>query len=130
MTVTAYLCLKIKCVPDQACDDLANLWEMKNSPPAPVSDTALARLPAAPAVDPSPTVTPTRSPSFFAGIQNKKPPNTFHNFDERTLSAETFQTPQRESVSNNFQKPTCSATQPLAVHQKTTTSSSLMALFD
>ena len=40
----------------KACDDLAHLLEIKNSPSSPDSQTTLASLPTTPAVDPSSTV--------------------------------------------------------------------------
>ena len=95
----------------QSCDDLGNLWGIKTSPSLPDSETTLASLPKTPAVDPSPTVTPTTSPSLFAGIHNNNnPPNNLDNFDENVLSGTTFKTPKREVLSNSFQTPTCSET--------------------
>ena len=102
-----------------ACDDRTNLWGIKTSPSLRDSETTLASLPTTPAVDPGPTVTPTPSPSLFAGIHNNNnPPNNFDNFDENVLSATTFQTPKREVLNDSFQIPTCQGLQTLAVHQK------------
>ena len=71
----------------QACDDLGNLWGIKTSPSSPDRETTLDSLPTTPAVDPSPTVTPTPSPSLFAEIcNNNNPPNNFDNFDKYVLS--------------------------------------------
>ena len=92
----------------QVCDDVGKLWGIKTSPSSPDSETTLASLPTTKAVDPSPTVTPTPSPSFFAGIHNNNnPPNKFDNFDGNVLSGTTFQTPKREALINSFQTPTC-----------------------
>ena len=116
----------------QACDDLANLWGIKISPYSPDSETTLASLPTTPAVDPSPTVTPTTSPSLFAGIHNNKsPPSKFDNFDENVLSGTTFQTPKREALSDSFQTPTCSETPNVSsAPKKRRTENSLMELLD
>ena len=81
----------------QACDDLGNLWGIKTSPSSPDSETTLASLPTTPAVDPSPTVTPTPSPSFFAGIHNNNnPPNNFDNFDRNNFSNAKAQSSERQ----------------------------------
>ena len=117
----------------QVCDDLGNLWGIKTSPSSPDSETTLASLPITPAVDPSPTVTLTPSPSLFAGIHNNNnnPPNKFDIFDENFLSGTTFQTPKREVLSDSFQTPTCSETPNVSgAPKKRRPENSLMDLFD
>ena len=54
----------------QACESLADIWSITTSPCYPESQLQLdsASLPITPAVDPSPSLTPTSSPSLFAGI--------------------------------------------------------------
>ena len=113
----------------QACDDLANLWEISSSPDSLHSESTLSSLPTTPAIDLSPTVTPAPSSSLFAEIRN--PPNDFDNFDENVLSATTFQTPKREAMSESFQTPTCSETPNVSgAPKKRRPENSLMDLFD
>ena len=56
----------------QACENLSDMWDMKSSPCSPENYSQLGSVswPVTPAVDPSPSLTPTSSPSLFAGFQN------------------------------------------------------------
>ena len=95
----------------QAFDNLGNLWGINTSLSSADSKTTLASLPKTPAVHASQNVTPTPSPSLFAGIHNNNNPrNDFDNFDENALSGTTFQAPKQEDLSGSFQKFTCSET--------------------
>ena len=116
----------------EASNDLGSLWGIKTSPSSPDSETTLASLPTTPAVDPSPTVTPTPSQSLLAGFHNNNnPPNNFDNFDVNVLPGKNFQTPEREALSNSFQTPTCSETPNVSgAPKKRPPENSLMEFFD
>ena len=82
----------------QACENLADMWGIKSSPCSPENQSQLdsTSLPVTPAVDPSPSLTPTSSPSFFAGIHknNSTALLSENQFDTALLSATQFQTPE------------------------------------
>ena len=86
----------------QACENLADMWGTKSSPCSPESQSQLdsASLPVTPAVDPSPSLTPTSSPSLFAGIHknNSTALLSGNHFDTALLSATQFQTPEPARV--------------------------------
>ena len=81
----------------QACEKLADIWGIKSSPCYPEDQSQLdsASLPITPAVDPSPSLTPTSSPSLFAGIHKNNSTALFNDnqFNTALLSATQFQTP-------------------------------------
>ena len=113
----------------QACENLAYMWGIKSSPCSLINQSQLdsASLPVTPAVDPSPSLTPTSSPSFFAGIHK----NNFtallseNQFDAALLSATQFQTPEPARVFGVTDTPKiCNAP------KKRLPENSLMDLFD
>ena len=71
-------------------------------------------VPTTPAVDPSPTFTPTPSPSLFEDFQRKnKISDNFANtsqFDVNILSGSNFQISQPQTNSADFKTPNCSET--------------------
>ena len=86
----------------QACENIADMWGIKSSPCSPENQSQLdsASLPVTPAVDPSPSLTPTSSPSLFAGIHKNNSTALFNDnqFDTALLSATHFQTPEPARV--------------------------------
>ena len=81
----------------RACEELADMWELKSAPDSPLSQTHTSE-PVTLAVDPSPTVTPTPSPSLFAEISKSyqhKFCNGNQDFDWSNLSGTSFHTPQQ-----------------------------------
>ena len=77
----------------QACENLADMWGIKSScSPENQSQLDSASLPVTPAVDPSPNLTPTSSPSLFAGIHKNNSAALFNDnqFDTALLSATQF----------------------------------------
>ena len=86
----------------QACENLADMWGIESSPCSPENQSQLdsASLPVTPAVDPSPSLTPTSSPSFFAEIHknNSTALLSENQFDTALLSATQFQTPEPARV--------------------------------
>ena len=57
----------------QAYENLGDIWGVKSSPSSTDSQppSVSVRVPTTPAVDPSPTFTPTPSPSLFEDFQRK-----------------------------------------------------------
>ena len=113
----------------QACENLADMWGIKSSPCSPENQSQLdsASLPVTPAVDPSPSLTPTSSPSFFAGIDknNSTALLSENQFDTALLSATQFQTPEPARVFGVTDTPKiCNAP------KKRLPENSLMDLFD
>ena len=113
----------------QACQNLADMWGIKSSPCSPENQSQLdsASLPVTPAVDPSPSLTPTSSPSFFAGIHknNSTALLSENQFDTALLSATQFQTPEPARVFGVTDTPKiCNAP------KKRLPENSLMDLFD
>ena len=86
----------------QACENLADMWGIKSSPCFPENQSQLdsASLPVTPADDLSPSLTPTSSPFFFAGIHknNSTALLSENQFDTALLSATQFQTPEPARV--------------------------------
>ena len=82
----------------QASENLADMWGIKSSPCSPENQSQLdsASLPVTPAVASSPSLTPTSSPSLFAGIHknNSTALLSGNQFDTALLSATQFQTPE------------------------------------
>ena len=82
----------------QNCKNLADMWGIKLSRCSLENQSQLesASLPVTPAVDPSPSLTPTSSPSLFAGIHKNNSTALFNDnqFDTALLSATQFQTPE------------------------------------
>ena len=114
----------------RACDELADMWGLKSAPDSP---TSLTSVPVKPAVDPSPTVTPTPSPSLFAEISKsyqEKFCNGNQDFDLNILSGTSFHTPQL-SNSPLFETPESGETpQVCAAPKKRRPESNLMDIFD
>ena len=105
------------------------MWGIKSSPCSPENQSQLdsASLPVTPAVDPSPKLTPTSSPSFFAGIHknNSTALLSENQFDTALLSATQFQTPEPARVFGVTDTPKiCNAP------KKRLPENSLMDLFD
>ena len=86
----------------QACENLADMWGIKSSPCSPENQSQLnsVSLPVKPAVDPSPSLTPTSSPSLFAGIHknNSTALLSENQFDTALCSATKIQTPEPARV--------------------------------
>ena len=78
----------------QACENLADMWGIKSSPCSPENQSQLdsASLPVTPAVDPSPSLTPTSSPSLFAGIHKNNSTALFNDnqFDTALIQLHNF----------------------------------------
>ena len=57
----------------QACENLADTWGIKSSPCSPENQLQMdsASLPVTPAVDPSPSLTPTSIPSLCGNSQQQ-----------------------------------------------------------
>ena len=113
----------------QACENLADMWGIKSSPCSPENQLQLdsASLPVTPAGDPSPSLTPTFSPSFFAGIHknNSTALLSENQFDTALFSATQFQTPEPARVFGVTDTPMiCNAA------KKRLPENSLMDLFD
>ena len=95
---TVCLCLKTSGA-YQACENLADMWGIKSSPCSPEIQSQLdsASLPVTLAVDSSPSLTPTSSPSLFVVIHKKNSAALFQ-FNTALLSLTQFQTPEPARV--------------------------------
>ena len=86
----------------QACENLADMWGIKSSLCSPENPLQLdsASLPVTTAVDPSPSLAPTSSPSLFAGIHKNNSTALFNDnqFGTTLLSATQFQTSEPARV--------------------------------
>ena len=135
-----FYCYDCECIPlcenqlgvYQACDDLADMWGLKSTPESPDSNTPVS-APVTPALDPSPSITPTPSPSLFAGLSFQRHfsvSNGEQAFDCNILSGTNFQTP-RQTSENQFETPQSSETPQVgAAPKKRRPEQSLMDIFD
>ena len=114
----------------QACKNLGYMWGIKSSPcrsPENQSQLDSASLPVTPAVDLSPGLTQTSSPSLFAGIHKNYSTALFNDnqFNTALLSATQFQTTEPARVFGVTDTPKiCNAP------KKQLPENSLMDLFD
>ena len=97
-----------------AYENLGDMWCVNSLPSSPDSQpsSVAVSVPTTPAVDPSPTFTPTPSPSLFEDFQRKtKISDNFANtsqFDVNILSGSNFQTPKPQTNSADVKTPNCS----------------------
>ena len=97
---------------NQACDDLADMWRLKSTPESPDSHTPLSE----PATEPRALITPSPSPSLFAGLTQQRQFSVCNGdqpFDCNILSGKNFQTPQQSNESQ-FETPQRSETPQFA----------------
>ena len=83
-------------------NQLGDMCGIKSPPCSPENQSQLdsVSLPVTPAVDPTPSLTPTSNPSLFAGIHKNNSTALFNDnqFDTVLLSATQFQTPEPARV--------------------------------
>ena len=110
----------------QAYKNLGDIWGVKSSPSSPDSQppSFSVSVLTTPAVDTSPTVTPTPSPSLFEDFQRKKKISdnfaSRSQFDVKNLSGSNFQTPQQQTISADFKTPNCLETPVVCAAPKKT----------